>query len=210
MTQKLIYIEASPRKERSASIAVASAFLESYKLNNPDHIIETIDLWSTSLPDFNGSLIDAKYRIFAGQEHTEDEQSAWQQVVNEFGRFNSADKYVISTPMWNFGIPYKLKHYIDIISQPTLAFAVTPEGGYEGLVTGKPITLICARGGAYPEGTEAASMDYQKTYLKFLLGFIGFTDIRSIDVEPMLASQEEVEAVKANKIEFARKAAADF
>ena len=50
--------------------------------------------------------------------------------------------------MWNFNVPYKLKHLIDIVVQPALAFAVV-EGGYEGLVKGKPAMLIVARGAAY-------------------------------------------------------------
>ena len=28
--------------------------------------------------------------------------------------FTAADKYVLATPMWNFGVPYRLKHYIDL------------------------------------------------------------------------------------------------
>ena len=47
-------------------------------------------------------------------------KSEWNKIVELFGRFNSADKYVFSVPMWNFGIPYILKHYIDLITQPAL------------------------------------------------------------------------------------------
>ena len=52
--------------------------------------------------------------------------SAWAGVRAIVDRFKSADKLLISVPMWNFGIPYALKHYIDVITQPGLTFAWTP------------------------------------------------------------------------------------
>lgn len=38
---KLLYVEASPRKERSASIAVAKAFVEEYRKTHPGDEIGT-------------------------------------------------------------------------------------------------------------------------------------------------------------------------
>jgi len=57
-----------------------------------------------------------------------------------------------------------------------------------GLITGKPIVVVYARGCAYGPGTGMETYDAQSTYLKQVLGFIGFTDIKEIFVEPTLAS----------------------
>ena len=206
---KLLYIEVSPRKERSHSIAVAEAFLDAYSAANPDHEIDKMDLWDAELPELNMAMIDAKYRLLAGDELDEREANAWRIVEATFNRVNSADKIVISTPMWNFNVPYKLKHLIDIIIQPDLAFAVV-EGGYEGLVKGKPAMVIVARGGAYPPGSDFFEVDFQKRYLDFLLSFIGFDDIRSLVVEPTLAAEDEVAATRAQTIEEGRAAGASF
>ena len=206
---KLLYIEVSPRKERSHSIAVAEAFLDAYSAANPDHEIDKMDLWDAELPELNMAMIDAKYRLLAGDELDEREANAWRIVEATFNRVNSADKIVISTPMWNFNVPYKLKHLIDIIIQPDLAFAVV-EGGYEGLVKGKPAMVIVARGGAYPPGSEFYDVDFQKRYLDFLLSFIGFDDIRSLVVEPTLAAEDEVAATRAQIIEEGKAAGASF
>jgi FMN-dependent NADH-azoreductase len=206
---KLLYIESSPRKERSKSIAVAKAFLDEYQANHPDDEIVTLDLWDTKLPEFDGFTIDAKYQVLHGQDFTDEQQQAWQTVVDICDEFKSADKYVISLPMWNFGIPYKLKHYIDVIAQPGQTFSFDPATGYSGLVTGKPVTVIYARGGAY--GSEQAKgMDLQKGYMDLLLGFIGFTDVNSILVEPTLGIPEDVAAMEAKAIEQAQKIAAGF
>ena len=109
--------------------------------------------------------------------------------------------------MWNFGIPYKLKHYIDLLVQPGLTFGFTPETGYKGLVTGKPLVAIYARGGAYGPGSGAETADQQSTYLKQILGFIGFTDIREIFIEPTLrnpaAREEALTAANRKAVELA-------
>lgn len=206
---KVLYIEVSPRKERSHSIAVAEAFLDAYSAANPDHEIDKMDLWDTELPELNIAMIDAKYRLLDLGELDQREADAWRVVVQIFNRFNSADKIVLSTPMWNFNVPYKLKHLIDIIVQPDLAFAVV-EGGYEGLVKGKPAMLIVARGAAYMPPSDFFEVDFQKRYLDFLFSFIGFEDVRSLVVEPMLTSPEEQAATRAKVIEEARAAAAEF
>ena len=106
-------------------------------------------------------------------------------------------------PMWNFGIPYKLKQFIDVLVQPGLAFSFSPETGYKGLITGKPAVVIYARGGAYGPGTGMEAYDAQSTYIKQVLGFIGFTSIKEIFVEPTLAKSEAVEIGKKQAAELA-------
>ena len=88
----LLYIEASPRKKRSYSINVAQQFLQTYKQANPTDTIETLDLWQTPLPAFDGAMIDAKYRIMHGETHTDSEAAAWSSIVEHFNHFNNADK----------------------------------------------------------------------------------------------------------------------
>lgn len=187
---KLLYIEVSPRKDRSASIEVAQSFLEAYQDGNTDNQIETLDLWDFKLPEFNGDTINAKYRVMHGEDPNSEEIAAWETITNFADQFKAADHYLISTPMWNFSIPYKLKHYIDIISQPGLTWAFSPEEGYQGLVTGKSATLILARGGEYSSSVELGAMDFQKPYLEMILGFIGITDIKTILIEPTLLDVE--------------------
>src|SRR5919108_2365858 len=106
---KLLYIESSPRKDRSASIAVARHFIDLYKARNPGDTVETLDLWAANLPPFDGHTLEAKYAILNGQPHTQAQLDAWKAVVKTADHFKSADKYLFSLPMWNFSIPYVLK-----------------------------------------------------------------------------------------------------
>jgi FMN-dependent NADH-azoreductase len=207
---RLLYIETSPRKERSASIEAAKTFIGEYERTHPEDVVETLDLWTTHLPEFDGHVIDSKYAILHGLEHTDEQKQAWKSVEDVIRQFTEADKFLFSLPMWNFGIPYKLKHYIDVIVQPGYTFSFSPEEGYKGLVTDKPIAIIYARGGAYGSGTGSESYDLQKAYIEHILGFIGFKDFQTLLVEPTLVSPENKKKIMEAAREQAKAMAARF
>jgi FMN-dependent NADH-azoreductase len=183
---QLLYIEASPRKQRSHSIAVARAFLEAYRKTHPADEVQTLDVWETPLPEFNGAAIDAKYAVMHQETQSEEQTAAWMEIARLWQRFASADKYLFSLPMWNFGVPYRLKHYIDLLTQPGMAFKVDAQG-YHGLLTGRPALVIYASGGSYPSGTPGAAWDFQRPYMELWLRFIGFERIEALQVAPTLA-----------------------
>ena len=210
MMSILLYIQASPRKERSKSIKVADAFVAAYRQANPDDEVVTLNLFEVDLPVFDGPTLDTKYAILHGIEPTDEQKAAWAAVERVISQFTAADKYLLATPMWNFNIPYKLKHYIDVLVQPTYTFNYSPEDGYSGLVTSKPAAIIHARGGAYDE-PETAPLDMQRPYLELMLGFIGFTDIRSITIEPTLMGGPDIAAERiATATQAAEQIARDF
>jgi FMN-dependent NADH-azoreductase len=113
--------------------------------------------------------------------------------------------------MWNFGVPYRLKQYLDVLIQPTHTFSFSPSEGYKGLVTGKPLLIVSARGGEYAKGTKGAPMNFQQPYLELAFGFMGFTDIQTLEVEPTLAGGPKVAAGrKEEAIARAREIAENF
>jgi FMN-dependent NADH-azoreductase len=200
---KLLYIEASPRKSRSKSIEVAQTFLSTLQATYSSVELDKLDLWATELPRFDGDTLEAKYAILHGQSHTPEQAKAWKRVETVIERFKSADWYLFSLPMWNFGIPYVLKHLIDVIVQPGLTFSFSPSEGYKGLVTGKKAVAVYARGGAYGPGSGAEDYDLQSRYLAVILGFVGVTDLANIFVEPTLAAPAELEAMVTKAKELA-------
>lgn len=191
----VLYIQASPRAKRSKSIQVADAFVNAYTLLHPGDTIDKINLFEAVLPAFDGPAVSAKFKIPHGQPADSQERQSWDQVEAVIGHFKAADKYVLAVPMWNFTIPYRLKQYIDLIVQPNYTFRVGANG-YEGLVKGKPLAAVYARGGAYPKGTPGEAYDQQIRYIEQIFSFIGFSNICNIIVEPTL-NQGEKEADKA-------------
>jgi FMN-dependent NADH-azoreductase len=208
---KLLYIKASPMRERSNSIAAADAFVEAYKNSHPKDQVKVLDLFSANLPAFDFVAASGKYKVMHGKPHSPEEKAAWDKVVAVIQEFKNADKYVFAVPMWNFSIPYRLKQYFDIIVQPGLTFTVDSAGSYKGLVTGRPVFVAYARGGEYPAGTPGEAFDLQKKYLEMILGFIGLTDVRSVIVEPTLAGGPAVaEQKRSAAIEQAKRMAVEF
>lgn len=200
----LLYIQTSPRGQESFSIRAAGAFLEEFCPRHPQWRVDHIDLASDNIPPFNAPAAKAKYTVMNGQAPADRAGWAWKDVFNLIDRFKLADAYLISSPMWNYGVPYRLKQYIDNLVQPGLTFSYSPQTGYKGLVTGKPAVLMLARGGSY--GSDPAS-DFQRPYLEMILRFIGFTDIRTVLIEPTLAGPELAEKALQQAIVQARELA---
>ena len=54
---RLLYIEASPRKKRSASIEAARTFISEYERTHPEDVVETLDLWQLTFLSSMGMLL---------------------------------------------------------------------------------------------------------------------------------------------------------
>lgn len=187
----LLYVEASPRKG-SASIEVSRAFLEAYQLANPDDEVETLDIWTCNLPSFNGEVLDAKYARLKGALLTADQDSAWADIRRLAESFLAADKLLFGVPMWNFGIPYRLKQLIDLISQKDILFQFDGSG-FQGLLKARKAAVVYARGLDYRSAssvTPASTYDFQKPYMEVWLRMIGITEIVDIVVEKTLLGAE--------------------
>jgi FMN-dependent NADH-azoreductase len=188
---KVLYIEASPRREASHSSQVANAFLDAYRAENPDHEIEHLPLFDTKLPAFAAEgatqKMDNIMKVFSGQTALGAE-GEWAGVLSEIERLKSADKVLLSSPMWNFSIPYRLKHWIDLVVQVGSSVMVNGNGEYVGQITGRPLQMVLASGSLYemrfPQEEDGTKTDFQRAYLQHIFRFLGFTDIRLIKVQP--------------------------
>lgn len=187
---RLLHISSSPRGGASESLAIANTFLDSYRDAHPDAIIETFDLWDGSLPEFGPAATGAKMTVFAGATLTGEQAAAWQATQAVFRRFNAADHYLFSVPMWNAGVPYILKQFIDVVSQPGMAFSFDPTHGYMGLLVGKKAATIYTSG-VYGEGRgHVFGEDFQSTYFEDWLHWAGITDTTAMYFRPNLATTD--------------------
>jgi FMN-dependent NADH-azoreductase len=188
---KLLYIKASPRSAASRSIAIADSYLSALKAKQPSLTVDTIDLWQENLPQFDGDRANAKLAIVTQQTHTKSQKTAWDQITAIANRFKAANHYLFAIPMWNGGIPYRLKQYIDIIHQPGLLFGLNPQTGYFGLLTGKKATLVYTSGAfSAAAPSPAFGVDHHSTYMRSWLHQAGITDIEEIRHQPTLLTAD--------------------
>ncbi|MFA6964510.1 FMN-dependent NADH-azoreductase [Bosea sp. (in: a-proteobacteria)] len=187
---KLLFIKASPRGSDSRSVAVAEAYLSALKASRPDVEIDVIDLWQEDLPEFDGNSSNAKLTVIKGGTLDDTQQTAWDQISQIAGRFAAADEYLFAVPMWNGGIPYRLKLYIDIIHQPGILFGFDPASGYFGLLKGKTATLAYTSGVFAPDVDPRFGSDFHSTYLKWWLGQVGITAIQELRFQPTLRNAD--------------------
>lgn len=214
---KLLYVEASPRHERSYSSQVAAEFLDAYREANPTHEIEHMPLFDMELPSFTAEGANQKMDniidLFSGGTGLE-AVGEWAGVLAEIDRLKSADKVLLSSPMWNYSIPYRLKHWIDLVVQVGVSVMVNKEGEYIGQITDRPLQMVLASGSPYemrfPLENDGTKIDFQRAYLDHVFRFMGFTDLRLVKVQPTgMPGPQLDEIVEACKAE-ARKAAATF
>jgi FMN-dependent NADH-azoreductase len=187
---KLLHLSASPRGERSESLAIAATFLDAFRMSHPDVDVETYDLWDGTLPAFGPDAAAAKMAIFGGQEPEGAAAAAWAAADATFRRFDAADLYLFSVPMWNAGIPYVLKQFIDVISQPGLVFGFDPAEGYTGLLRDKRAAVIYTSAVYGPARGPEFGNDFQQPYLDDWLRWAGVSDISEIHFRPNVATAD--------------------
>ncbi len=175
---------ASPRGEKSRTLEIAGKFLDALKEKNPDLEIETLDLFKEDLPEIFEDSTAAKYATIMGIPLEDAMKQRWEVISKYAHAFKDADVYLISSPMWNFSIPYKLKHYIDIIVQPNILIQFT-DTGVVPLNTGKKMFCVTTRGSDFRPDSPYHAYDCQESYLRAIFGFTGIYDITFIHGQPL-------------------------
>jgi FMN-dependent NADH-azoreductase len=182
---KLLHIIATPRGHASNTIRISNTLLEELYAKYDDLSVEVLDLFRVDLPAVAGENIESKYMLMTGQQLDDSHKNSWKQIEASIELFLDADIYLVTVPMWNFGIPYALKYYIDAIVQPGYLFRYNEHGVPEGMVKGKKMICVTSRGGDYSEGNPLNALDFVEPYLRTIFNFVGITDIHFINIQPM-------------------------
>jgi FMN-dependent NADH-azoreductase len=194
---KLFHLRASPRRD-AASTAGAEAFLARFRETHPRWDIDTLDLWRETLPEFDGAALEAKYARTVGRPFNDPQRDAFAIIERMVVRLALADRVLISTPMWNFSIPYKLKQWIDLIVQPGLTFSFDPTHGYRPLLQNRPTLVILASGGDFITGMNRGRTDMATPYLRDVLRFIGLLEPRFVLIGPTVGAAGPAETARRN------------
>jgi FMN-dependent NADH-azoreductase len=192
---KLLHLSCSPRAD-SESSAGARVFLDGFREARPDWDIDVVDLWRERLPEFSGAIVEAKYARLNAQAFNDAQRESFAEAERMATRFALADRVLISTPMWNFGIPYKLKQWFDLVIQPGLTFSFDPAQGYLPLLNDRPTIVVLASGSDFATGMNRGRIDMATPYLREALRFIGVRDVRFVPIGPTAGPAGPVRAAR--------------
>lgn len=181
---KLLHIIATTRGEQSRTLSISKEFLKTLKEKHPNVQVDELDLSTAELPPVLDTNVKAKYLMMMGGELDEATLKSWKKVSDMAEHFISYDLYLVTAPMWNFSIPYILKHYIDVIMQAGILFSFTAAGP-EGFAKYEKMVCITSRGSDYSPGSPMHSMDFQEPYLRAIFGLAGIEEIHFVHAQPM-------------------------
>jgi FMN-dependent NADH-azoreductase len=192
--KKLLHLDASPRGARSRSGQIGKHLLDALSAAYPEMGVETLNLFEADLPDFDRATVEGRYGLLVGNPVPENQQSAWLRLQQVATHFLSFDTWLFTVPMWNFGIPYVLKQYIDCVTHPGMTFRNDMSGNVEGLAAGRRAIIVAASAMPFGKVPAIDHLDFQLPYLKAWLGFIGVTDIHTVRVAGTFGPDDVVSA----------------
>jgi FMN-dependent NADH-azoreductase len=175
----ILLIQSSSNLASSVSRDLADSYVKDYKAAHPDATVTERDLVTSPIPHLGVDLFGG---MFGKPEALTAEQAKALALSNALvDEIEAASLIVIGAPMYNFSIPSALKAWIDHVIRAGRTFRYT-EAGPQGLVHGKKLVLFLASGGVYSDGPYKP-YDFQETYLRAILGFIGMTDVSVVRAE---------------------------
>ncbi|MBC6300822.1 FMN-dependent NADH-azoreductase [Listeria booriae] len=194
--------------ERSVSVKLYEEFLKNYTASNAADTITELDLFQADLPYYDATMMSGLFKESTGDTLTDEEQRLADIANGYLEQFLAADKVVMAFPLWNFSIPAQFLTYLFYLNQAGKTFKYTAEGPV-GLVTGKEVVLLNARGGVYSDG-PMASWEMSLNYVKNILAHFGITNPQSIIVEGHNATPDQAQDLIAAGVEKAAELAAKF
>jgi FMN-dependent NADH-azoreductase len=180
-TPTLLFVTSSLFGEESIAKQVALEFIAAWREVYPRTKILHRDLLVDPLPHLSREAFVA--RAIPEGELTEKQRELLAVSYNEIAKLLEADVILITAPMYNFSISSILKIWIDHVVVGGRTFSYNEQGRVEGLLKNKRVFVASARGGLYSPNSPAASQDFNETYLRCILGFIGLTDVHFIKAE---------------------------
>ena len=210
---KVLYINANPKTdESSVCYRVGQAFHKAYYESHANDEIQEINLYEEEFPIVDRDILNGWERMRREGITFSELCPGEQQKINALNKFTdmvaSADKYVFVSPMWNWGIPPRLKAFIDSFVVVGKTFHYT-ENGPVGHLKDKKAIHIQVSGGIYSQG-PLTKMDHSHPYLKQVLNIIGIHDVEVLYVEGHDFDREKADEIIRKSISDAEKHATAF
>ena len=182
----VLLVLSSPRGRESYSHRIAHQIVDEIHTHNPQAEVVVRDLTLEPPPHVDEAFVTG--RVLPPERRSVEQAESLVLSDVLIDEVNAADLIVLAVPMYNFGVPSALKAWIDHIVRPGRTFSYSKSGPV-GLIRGKKAILVVARGGVYSDGPMQAS-DFQESYLRSVLAFIGIVDLEVVRVEGIAMGED--------------------
>jgi len=188
----ILYLTSNPRGAASYSDKVRAQVLQELQRDHPNAVLVARDLAHQVLPRIEENFAAGMSQPL--ERRTPAQRAATTRSNILIDELLAADIVVIAVAMINFAIPSTLKAWVDHVTRRGRTF-VYGENGPQGLVIGKRVILVQAKGGVYAGAMQPC--DFVASYLKHMLGFLGVTDMQVVDLEGMTCGVDSAERTLA-------------
>jgi FMN-dependent NADH-azoreductase len=191
---KLRLVTSSLFGDQSKSTQFAGELVQAWRRTHPGTTVVERALTAESIPHLSLGALGAL--MTPAEQRSAEQRAAVAFADGLIEELEAASTIVLAVPMYNFSIPSTLKAWIDYVARAGRTFRYTaagPEGLLEGLLKGKKVFVVTARGGVYTGDSPAKAFDFQEPYLRGILGFLGLTDVTFVHAEGFKLSPEAAE-----------------
>ncbi|MDB5270429.1 MAG: FMN-dependent NADH-azoreductase [Hymenobacter sp.] len=170
---QILQIISSARGAESISTRLSQGIIDKLVAAHTGSTVVVRDVATQPFPHLEEAHLQAYFTPAEGRSAAQ--QEAVRHSDEAIAQVMAADALVIGVPFYNFSITSSLKAWLDHLTRAGITFRYTATGP-EGLIKGKKVYLAVASGGIYSEGPMQAA-DFATPYLRFMLGFLGLTDV---------------------------------
>lgn len=179
----ILHLDSSPRLDTSASRELTQRLVKRLVSATDGAVVVRRDVGTGDIPLLQGSTL-AQIRNL-DPECDDSDMALTRQLVAEL---LAADVLVLGVPMYNFSVPAQMRAWLDRVIWAGKTFRYTSQGP-EGLCRGKRAYIISTRGGIYSP-PEKQTWDFQESYMRKILGFLGIEAVRIFRAEGLAVSPE--------------------
>src|SRR5262245_41085673 len=196
----LLHIDSSVRTKESVSRALTARAARVWRTAHPGAAVTYRDLGAEPIPHLDTK--SGLARLIPPDQHTSAQAASWKLSQELVAEITEADTILLGLPLYNFGAPSSVKAWVDHIVANGLS--VNPET-QQGLLGGRDLVVIAARGGGYAPGTPRDGWDHAELWLPHGLALTGL-EPRFITAELTLA---EINPAMSQLIPLARESRAN-
>ena len=180
---RLLHVDSSALSVGSVSKEIADTFRKTWQQAHPGGEITHRDLGSNPVPALDEAGIHAGF--MPPEQHTPEQAAAFALRTELVDEVIAADAYLLTVPMYNWGVPATFKAWLDqiILSGRTVSFDGAPP------LAGRPATIVLAYGGGYDPGSPRDGWDFVQPYLETVLGKALGLDLTVIKAQLTLAER---------------------